>query len=211
MRLRLIAATALCTLCTLCTLAAACSPGSGRSASSAAPLPAGDSAGARVRVSFGESFSPNVGPEAVKAFVPDVAATEAGGECAIRALPMGSKATSVVAYFPARTLPMMTVSLVFDSASHLVQYSETRGVTGLRNVPAGTSNVTRDSMLKALHDATRTTSISLNYALGQGTARNYGGGKPNNAVLATVREIESLPALGPPKDRLARVRKLCGV
>jgi hypothetical protein len=197
----------------LCTLVAACSSVSGGSkgAGSAAPISAGDSVRPRVRVSFGEPFSPDVGPEAVKAFVPDVAATETGGECAIRPLPMGSKATSVVAYFPARTRPVMTVSLVFDSASHLVQYGEARGVTGLRNVPAGTSNIARDSMLKALHDATRTTSISLNYAIGQGTARNFGGGKPDNAVLATVREIESLPALGPVMDRLARVRKLCGV
>ena len=197
----------------LCMLIAACSSGSGGSkgAASAASVPPSDSVRGRVRVSFSEPFSPNVGPEAVKAFVPDVAANEAGGECAIRPVPMGTKATSVVAYFPGRTMAVMTVSLVFDSANHLVQYSEARGVTGLRNVPAGALNIARDSMLKALHDATRTTHISMNYALGQGTARNYGGGKPDNAVLATVREIESLPVLGPVKDRLARVRKLCGV
>jgi hypothetical protein len=209
--MRVISAAARCAVCTVCMFVAACSPGSGRRASSAAPAPSGDSVRTLVRVSFGEAFSPNVGPEAVKAFVPDVAASEAGGECATRPLPMGSKATSVIAYFPGRTLPVMTVSLVFDSVNHLVQYSEARGVTGLRNIPAGTSSVARDSMLKAVHDATRTTHISLNYALGQGTARNFGGGKPDNAVLGTVREVESLPALGPVKDRLARIRKLCGV
>ena len=53
--------------------------------------------------------------------------------------------------------------------------------------------------------------VTLNFAIDQGIARNFGGGKPDNAVLATVRVMESLPALGPVKERLARVRKLCGV
>jgi len=47
-------------------------------------------------------------------------------------------------------------------------------------------------MLKAQCDARRSTTISLNYAIDQAIARNFGGGKPDDAVLASVREIESL-------------------
>lgn len=195
----------------LCAFLCACATGSGspRSGGRQPSATAGDSA--RLRVVFGDPFSPDVGPVAVKAFMPEVAAVDSGGECALRKLPGNSKATNTTAYFPNRAASLMTVSITFDSAGHLVQYSEMRGVTGLRGLPPGTSSVQRDSLLKAAQAAARTTSISFNYALDQAIARNRGGGKPDNAVLASVHELESLPKLGPVKDRLVRVRKLCGV
>jgi hypothetical protein len=197
----------------LCALGVACTPVS-RTVSGTGPQPTASKMGdtARtVRVTFGDPFSPNVGAAAVQAFRPDIPETETGGECTMRKLPSGSRATNTVAYFPTRESPKMSVSITFDSAGHLVQYSEMRGVTGLRNLPPGTSIPARDSMLKAQRDAMRSTTISLNYAIDQAIARNFGGGKPDDAVFASVREIESLQVLGPVKDRLARVRKLCGV
>jgi len=40
---------------------------------------------------------------------------------------------------------------------------------------------------------------------------NRGGGKPTDAILATVRAIERLEKLGPPIARVERMRRLCGV
>jgi hypothetical protein len=152
-----------------------------------------------------------VGQAAINAFRPDVAASDSGGECALHNATGSASATVATAYFPNRAAPLMNVSLIFDSVGHLVRYSEIRGVTGLRGVSPDVSDIQRDSLLRAAEAATRTTAISLDYATNQGTARNRGGGKPDRAVAATARELELLVVLGPVKERLGRVRKLCGV
>jgi hypothetical protein len=105
----------------------------------------------------------------------------------------------------------MNVSITFDSAGRVARYSEVRGMTGLRGAPPRASDAQRDSLLRAALAATRTTSISLDYSIEQAILRNHGGGQPDHAVLVTPREVESLPVLGPIKDRLVLVRKLCGV
>lgn len=197
----------------LCAIAYGCASasGAGGSGGRAPAVARSDSTRARVRFVVSDPYSPDVGPAAVKAFVPDIVASDSGGECAMRKLPGMSSANIATASFPNRAAALMTVSLTFDSVGHLVQYSEMRGVIGLRGLPPGTSMAQRDSMLKAARAAMRSTSISFNYPIDQGVLRNYGGGKPDNAVLASIRELESLPKLGPVKDRLVRVRKLCGV
>jgi hypothetical protein len=189
-------------------------------ACASAPKPAPAPAGAdpsrpavtmQVRTVVSDAFSPQTGPAAVKAFVPDVAATESGGECAMHKLTPISSAQVATAYFPTRAEPKMTVALTFDSAGHLTRYSEVRGFTGIRNIPPGTNEAQRAAMLKDGIAATRTTSISFDYAVDQAVVRNHGGGQPDHAVLATPREIESLAVFGPVTQRLVRVRKLCGV
>ncbi len=200
-----------------CAALAACAAACATASSSAPASPgtgvaaAGPPVGTRIRITTGDSFSPETGAAAVKAFMPDVDATESGGECRTTKLPGSSNATIVAASFPNRVAAKMTVSLTFDSVGHLVRYSEARGFTGLHTIPGGTTEIQRDSMLHAALAATRTTSISLDYAIGQGILRNHGGGKPDQAVLTSPKELESLEKLGPIKDRLVRVRKLCGV
>lgn len=66
-------------------------------------------------------------------------------------------------------------------------------------------------MARAAQEKVRTTTISLDYAVDQALLSNRGGGKPTDAVLATVREVERLEKLGPPAARMERMRKLCGV
>jgi hypothetical protein len=177
----------------------------------AAPSSAGPTPVVRIRTNPGESFSPETGPAAVKAFVPDIAATDSGGECRLLKGPGSSKVTIAAASFPDRATSKMNVSLTFDSVGHLVRYSESRGYTGIRNIPPGATEAVRDSLIRAAQAATRSTTISLDYAIGQGIVHNKGGGKLENAVLAAPKDFESLPILGPIKDRLVRVRRLCGV
>ena len=164
-----------------------------------------------VRVSYSDAFSPERSSAAVRAFIPDVPAADSGGECATFKVGGLSTAMITTAYFPNRAASKMNVSLTFDSAGHLVRYSEARGFTGLRAIPPGTSEAQRDSMLRAAIAATRTMTLSFDYAIDQAVVRNRGGGKPDNAVIATPREFESMPRLGPVTERLVRVRKLCGV
>jgi hypothetical protein len=73
------------------------------------------------------------------------------------------------------------------------------------------SDAQLDSARRAAEAATRSTSISFDYAVDQAVASNRGGGRPSQAVIAPVRSMESLEKLGPPTKRLQHVRRLCGV
>jgi hypothetical protein len=194
--------------CAACAALYACASGA---TGSAAPAAGGGAPVMRIRVNPGEAFSPETGPAAVKGFVPEIAASDSGGECRLLKGPGTSNVTTAAASFPNRAAAKMNVSLTFDSVGHLVRYSEIRGFTGIRNIPPGTTEAQRDSMMNAGRAATRTTSISLDYSIGQAILHNRGGGLPDHAVLASPKDIESLAILGPVKDRLVRVRKLCGV
>ncbi len=162
----------------------------------------------RTRVSNGDSFVPQRGDAALRAFVPDVAAEETGGECQLLRT-SGSGATIVTAYYPTRQNARLQVTVTFDSAGHVARYSERRGVPHLARGPMTPAQL--DSAVRASDAANRSTTVSLDYAIDQAIAMNRGGGKPTSAIMSTVRAMESLPALGPPSARLERMRKLCGV
>jgi hypothetical protein len=183
-----------------------------RSTPTAAPAPAaavpspGD---APMRVTISEPFRPMRGDSAIRAFVPVVAAVDSGGECRLTRT-AGSAATMMTAYFPSYDSSRNNVTLWFDSAGHLTRYSDSRGRMRLRP-PPGSTQAERDSVLRALVYAERSTSISLDWAVDQALASNRGGGKPTEAIMASVREMENVERLGPPTKRIAHVRRLCGV
>jgi hypothetical protein len=163
----------------------------------------------RTRISIGETFYPARGDSALRAFVPDVQPVEAGGECRLIRTG-GSGATITTAYFPSVDSARTVVSLTFDSAGHLVRFSDRRGQVRYSATPS-MSEAQRDSVRRAAEAATRSTSISFDYAVDQAVATNRGGGLPTQAVISTVRSMESLEKLGPPTRRLQRARRLCGV
>ena len=163
----------------------------------------------RAVVTVGESFRPATSDSALRAFVPEIPATDSGGECRLTRT-SGNGSTIVQASFPSFDSVRTSVTLMFDSAGHLVRYSESRGAGLHVRTPPGTSEAQRDSAFRA-SQAFRRSSLTLDYAIDQGVATNSGGGKTTTAVLGSVRAVESLAALGPQTKRLARVRKLCGV
>jgi hypothetical protein len=57
----------------------------------------------------------------------------------------------------------------------------------------------------------RSTTISLDYPIDQAIVMNRGGGKPTDAVMGTIRDVERVETLGPVTARIDRMRKLCGV
>lgn len=180
-----------------------------RSMSPPATTPAADTTGVVMRVAVSDRFFPASGDSAIRAFVPDVPATEAGGECRVMR-PRGSRATYVSAYFPDFTTAKSAVSLVFDTAGALVRFSDSRGLVRFRG-GAGLSVEALDSARRQAEAATRTTSISFDYPVDQAIAINRGGGKPTVAVIGSVRSMENVERLGPPSRRLQRARSLCGV
>jgi hypothetical protein len=157
-----------------------------------------------------ESFRPESGPAALKAFVADVSPEEKGGECQFNRT-SGSGATVVTAFYPARVGSQSQVSVTFDSAGHLMRYSELRGAPPPIPAALRLSPTSVDSAFRENEARNRSTTITLDYGVDRGTAMNRGGGRPPTAIIGTVREIERLDQLGPPAARLERMRKLCGV
>jgi hypothetical protein len=156
-----------------------------------------------------ESFTPRTDAAALRAFVPDVAPVDSGGECSVTRTG-GSGATVVSAAFPTRAASHTTSTITFDSAGHLVRFSERRGAMRLPST-AGMTDAQRDSVMRWAIGARRSSTISFDYVIDQAIATNTGGGQPTSAILGPIREVEKLEALGPPTRRLALVRKLCGV
>ena len=157
-----------------------------------------------------ESFTPLRGDSALRAFIAEVAPYEEDGECQLLRT-SGSGATTVSAAFPTRASARMTVAISFDSAGHVVSYSETRGVPPPVKLPPGTPRDRLDSAFAVGRAAVRSTVVTLNFPLDRAMIMNRGGGKPTNAVMAAVVQVEHLASLAGPAARMERVRKLCGV
>ena len=156
--------------------------------------------------------APQQGEEALRAFVPDVALDETGGECSVSRAPRSDVTivTVVTAYYPTRARPFMSIAVVFDSAGHVARYNERRGIARA-TVPRGKTTAQIDSAVQEAQSRTRTTYISMNYAIDQAVVTNTGGGKPDISVMSNIRAVERLEKLGPPTATLERIRKLCGV
>lgn len=163
----------------------------------------------RTRIGASESFIPQTNPAALHAFTPDVAPIDSGGECALLRTE-GSGATIVNAFYPKRVGVHTQVTMMFDSAGHLVRYSERRGIPRIPST-VGMSDAQRDSTIRTANESVRSTTVSLDYAIDQGVIMNRGGGGPTQAALGSVKIVEDLQKLGPPKARLERARRLCGV
>ena len=159
---------------------------------------------------MGETFRPLTDDESIRKFVPDVALVETGGECTLFRTG-GSGATITTAFFPTRKEVVTQISITFDSAGHLVRYAERRGGSRTTGLSRQTSDAQFDSVVRAADAVARSTTISFDYAIDQGTASNRGGGKPTLAILGPVRNLEKLESLGNPAARIERVRQLCGV
>jgi hypothetical protein len=173
-----------------------------------APVARGDTT-RRIDVFIGDSFSPRTGAAAIAAFVPEIAPRDSGGECMVSRTG-GSGATIVTASFPNRATSHTQATMVFDSAGRLTRFSERRGGTRIPST-AGMTVEQRDSTVRAASLATRSTSISLDYAIDQAVISNRGGGKPTDAILTNVRAVEKLDKFGPIAARIERARRLCGV
>jgi hypothetical protein len=164
----------------------------------------------RVSVRVGEGFSPRSGPEALAAFVPEVAPLDSAGECMLMRT-SGAGATIATAMFPQRTNAKMQVTIMFDSSGRAVRYIESRNPPNPGRITPATPDAQRDSIMRAATNAVRTTRISLDFAIDQALATNSGGGRPTDAIIGTVRSFERLEKLGSPAARMERVRRLCGV
>ena len=162
-------------------------------------------------VTVPESFTPERGDAAIRAFRPAVLPADSAGDCnATRSA--GSGALRVSARFFARDSSVTTVTLWFDSVGTLVRYNESRGWRLMLIRPrGGITPAQRDSTVQRSLDDRRMTTIGMDWTIDDAMATNRGGGKPAEAIYGTVRQFENLPALGPPLERIRIARRLCSV
>jgi hypothetical protein len=158
-------------------------------------------------VTSSESFVPGMSPQALKAFVAEVPPDEKGGECTLTRT-RGNGALTATAFYPTRTASATQVTITFDSAGHVVRYSEVRGVP---HIKPGLRIEQVDSAHHAIQAVMRSTSITFDYPVDRAFALNRGASKPTTAITSTVREMENLDNLQRPAARMERMRKLCGV
>ncbi len=160
------------------------------------------------RVDVTGSFSPRSDQASIDAYVPDIAPFDSGGECNVLRTG-GNGATIVSAQYPDRLHARTSVTMTFDSAGHMVRFNE-RHSDRANEAYRGCAEQL-DSALQAHTRVTRSSTVQLDFVLDQGLALSSGAGKPTIAISAPVRVIERLARLGPPTERMARSRKLCGV
>lgn len=155
----------------------------------------------------GARVSTNQSEEAIRAWRPDRAAVEGGGECQSFPMPMPGVRTLSV-QFPSRAKPEGTVSITVDSLGRLLRYSDNRGARNVR-IPANATAAQRDSAIAADNARMRRTSISLDFASGMGIAVNQGGDLPDDAVSSHVTVFNTHQQFGSPAKRIEQVTAIC--
>lgn len=161
------------------------------------------------RVMISGPFSPKTDAASIAAFSFEVAPVDTGGECYVTKTG-GNGATMVMASYPGRTSPRTTMSITFDSAGHVVRFNDHRQDRAPIRMP-GATREQADSIYQVQQATTRSSNVSFDYVLDQAVATNMGAGQPTVAILGSVRAFEKLARLGPPVERMARMRRLCGV
>ena len=187
-----------------CLLLLAVASCGGQPQAARAPEPSTAAPGIVVRASEPRESSDS----AIRAFAAAVAPGVAEPRCVITRS-RGSGATRVTAMFRGSDSSGTTVILWFDSVGSLVRFQDSRGSRPIR-LPETLAGPQRDSAFTARMNAQTMTFISLDFAIDEANAMNMGTGSRNH-IVGSVRELENLPALGPPVERIKYVRKLCGV
>lgn len=145
---------------------------------------------------------------ALRRFRPARPAVDSGGECVVRqGVRPGTRLVS--AYFPTRAAGEVLVTLTVDSAGRLLQYDEQRGLLRIPAIAEARTDAERERAVADAERGTRTTSIVLDMATGEGRAVNRGGGLPSEGVFGRVQELETAAELGRPGSRALRVAGLC--
>jgi hypothetical protein len=156
-----------------------------------------------------DSFHPQGTDSAIVAFRAEVPPADSGGVCRTSRT-TGSGATLIVAEFHARDSTNTIVSFMFDSAGSLVRFADTRGSRPFRTPPNATQ-AQFDSVRRLSEANGRRTSISFDFAADHALAFNSGGGREDEGIVGTVRRFENLETLGPPTERIKRIRRFCGI
>jgi hypothetical protein len=129
------------------------------------------------------------------------------GVCVRRPMPVGVGRTIAV-YYPDQRQAVAFAVVTLDSAGRVVRFSDQRGrviLQGLR----GASQAQLDSALAASRSTTRSSTLYLDYVLGQAVLGNDGGGQPEQHWMLPLSAVVNNPRFGRPGVRARQIVSRC--
>jgi hypothetical protein len=97
---------------------------------------------------------------------------------------------------------------IVDTSGRLVRFSDRRGRVRISGIPGG-SRAQFDSAFAEARRTTRSSTVSLDYALGQALLMNDGGGKADEALMVPLRAMANDERFGAPDARAHAVLARC--
>jgi hypothetical protein len=140
-------------------------------------------------------------------FAFDVALPADSGVCVRRPVPIGVGRT-VAIYYPDQRQAVASAVVTLDSAGRIVRFSDRRGQVTLQGL-RGASPAQFDSALAANRRATRSSSLYLDYVLGQAIVGNEGGGLPEQHWMLPINVVANNPRFGRPAVRARQIVARC--
>jgi hypothetical protein len=151
-----------------------------------------------------------VSAEQAAAWQPSMPAPPTGGECMPEEMPEpGVSRYSLFSRNPDSSTNM--TSVLVDGSGKALRYSEARGVPRVLIMDTGLSPAARDSAVRAQIGMGPRTVITLDYVTGDATAINADAAPDAGAtgVRGRTAAFDTLPAMGPPRARVAAVLAAC--
>lgn len=137
----------------------------------------------------------------------DVALPTDTGVCVRRPVPVGVGRTIGV-YYPDQRQAVASAVVTLDSAGRIVHFSDRRGQVNLQGL-RGASQAQFDSAYAAGQRATRSSSLYLDYVLGQAMLGNEGGGRPEQHWMLPLSVVVNNPRFDRPGMRARQIVARC--
>jgi hypothetical protein len=135
--------------------------------------------------------------------------SSAGGECkAAGESPFGGRLEDV--YYPSLAHAQILISLTVDTSGHVRRANEMHGVISFKRPPGDTTAAALQRAQEAAMGATRSTSISMDFATGRATLLLHGGNEPDRLLTTTMAAVAGLERLDRPLDHIREAAAHCG-
>jgi hypothetical protein len=111
-------------------------------------------------------------------------------------------------YYPDQRQAVASAVVTLDSAGRIVHFSDRRGQVNLQGL-RGASQAQFDSAYAAGQRATRSSTLYLDYVLGQAMLGNEGGGQPEQHWMLPLSFVVNNPRFGRPGVRARQIVSRC--
>ena len=180
-------------------LAAACHPAAAPSSNGAPPM---------VHRDAGRQIVRGGSRAELAEFSLEVPLTTDSGVCVRRPVPMGV-GEMVSLYYPDVQNAVAVATVNVDPSGRMVRFSDRRGrvkVSGLK----GVTGRQLDSAFAAARRETRSSTVYLDYVLGQAMLSNDGGGREDESIMVPLTAVANEARFGAPDSRARALLARCG-
>jgi hypothetical protein len=129
------------------------------------------------------------------------------GVCVRRSVPVGV-GRMISVYYPDQRQAEASQTVTLDSMGHIVRFSEQRGRMNLQGL-RGATPAQFDSAIVATRRANRSSSLYLDFVLGQAMLGNEGGGRPEQHWMVPLSDVANNPRFDRPLARAYAIVSRC--